>query len=502
MADPRGTHLTEEQLARFQDGELTGPQASHMEWCEECKLRLGDLQATLSAWREYRADAPIPEPPRPWRGIVDLHQEAERQQARNWRWWQIPAAAIALFLVVFTVTVLRRPPEFDSGALLERSANVALPEGRTLAVRMAGRTLLRPAVLIGDGDPQLAHVAGLFGQAHYSWREPFSARSYRDWRAGVVNRHDRVVVSDAGDTYRIETEAPSGILRTASLTLRAKDLRPTRGDFQFEGELPLEIGETETPFARPLPVAPGRKAPVIETPATPADTLRVLAALNRIGADAGDPVEVTEDELGRIVVNVALLTAERRQEVASAVQSLPRVRLESELKASPATRPNARPAEKYSTGMPASVRRTLEEKLGGPVGLQEITDSVLDAADQAVSRAHAVDVLAEKFPPMIEATLSQPDRELLNGLRAKHLTELRHLTGRIGDQLKPLLRPATASPVSSTRLQPSALELDSVLTQLLAGSYSETQATALLRTLPARLAQLNAGIDARQDIVK
>ena len=134
MADQPGPHLTEEQLSLFQDGELTDPHAAHMEWCEECKLRLRDLQATLSAWREYRADAPLPEAPRPWRSIIDLQQETERQQARKWRWWQVPALAAALLLGIFIVTVLRRSPEFETGTLLDRSATIELPAGRTLAV--------------------------------------------------------------------------------------------------------------------------------------------------------------------------------------------------------------------------------------------------------------------------------------------------------------------------------------------------------------------------------
>src|SRR4051794_3771678 len=107
MADRREKHLSEEQLSRFQDGELPAAEASHLEWCAECNRRLRDLQDTVAAWREYRADLPVPAPPRPWRNILALHEDAERRRERRWFCWQIPAVAAALLLVVFTVITLR-----------------------------------------------------------------------------------------------------------------------------------------------------------------------------------------------------------------------------------------------------------------------------------------------------------------------------------------------------------------------------------------------------------
>jgi anti-sigma factor RsiW len=54
----RSDHLSEEQLAQFQDGRLPAREVSHLEACSECSARLSDLEAADAAYREYLASAP------------------------------------------------------------------------------------------------------------------------------------------------------------------------------------------------------------------------------------------------------------------------------------------------------------------------------------------------------------------------------------------------------------------------------------------------------------
>ena len=122
---------------------------------------------------------------------------------------------------------------------------------------------------------------------------------------------------------------------------------------------------------------------------------------------------------------------------------------------------------------------------------------VFDLARSIDAHQESTRQTAERAVAGVTTGLLGPGEEVT--WEARHFGIKQRLTVRIGDELRPLLRPAAAGPASSVRLQPAALELDSLLTQLLAGSYTEAQSTALLRTLPLRLARLQAEIAARRD---
>ena len=53
-ASKNSSHLSDEQLAQFQDGELSGKEASHLESCSQCGSRLQDLHAAAMVYLEYR----------------------------------------------------------------------------------------------------------------------------------------------------------------------------------------------------------------------------------------------------------------------------------------------------------------------------------------------------------------------------------------------------------------------------------------------------------------
>jgi hypothetical protein len=457
--------------------------------------------------------------PKQWRSIAALHAESEsRQPLRSWSWWQIPALAAAVCLMVAGVMIWRRPVTVQASELLARSANAETPSDRMISMRVHGRTLVRPAVLTTtdqrDGD--MAHLKSLFAEANYNWQSPLSARSFLGWRTGLRDRQDTVSVIDAGgpeEAYRVQTDTPKGVLRSASLLLRGKALRATGGRFQFAGEDALEMAEEASapgPTKLSPPPIPAREAPATETPASPADALHVLAALNEIGADVTDPIVVSEDDRGQILVRATALSAGRQQEVATALGRLPHVRLELD---TPPSNPRSSSAplptpQRFSTGMPEALRHQLEDRLGGASGLQEITDSVLDAGSLLLARAHAIETLAGTFPPERESSLSTADRDLLRTLRQRHAAELQRLTARIRAALKPVLpasAPAASQPAPEAwqtqvrELIAAAHKLDSSLNRLLAGSYSQSQGEAMLRELDGELERLEKAIQFQRD---
>jgi hypothetical protein len=513
MSERRSHHLSEEQLAQGQDGRLPEREAIHLETCEECSHRLRDLQLAAAAYRTYldslRSPA-LPPPPQPWRPLDSLIAGSRAAGPRRvWGWRPVPAWAAAICLAVAIGLLPRRPsppPAPRVSELLFRSAALELPDHGMVSLSVHGRPLVRPAVLVSgsaERDPEMAHLAMVFAQARYSWRDPLSARSFQSWRSGLREKRDNVTVIHGGDAepaYRIRTDTPNGILRSAALTLQGRDLRPTRGAFQFEGEEPLEMeesGAAPPAVSRRTPSASKREPASLETPASPADTLHVLAALDAIGADVGEPIEISENSAHQVLVLATGLTRDRLQQVAAVLKPLAHVKLtvaDATADAPPDTAQTGAP-DRSSAGMPGSLREQFEDRLGGAIALQEMTDRVLEASGLAVARAHALEVLAAKFPPRVEASLSDPDRALLRRLKQAHLSAMRDLAARLQSDFGRLVAPGLATAeASSPDLVVAAQQVDDSLNRLLAGSYSEPTGKALLKSLGGQLAHFRQAI--------
>jgi hypothetical protein len=270
------------------------------------------------------------------------------------------------------------------------------------------------------------------------------------------------------------------------------------------------------PTPVPPPAVAARETPAVhkpdaEIPIGPEDMLRVFRALDEIGADVAEPLDVSEDAEHRlVVVRAGGLPAQRRQEIADALQPLPKVSLTWD--AGSSGRASAHPAasEQVSTNIPDAVRQQLEDRLGGPIARQEVTDRVLEASAAALARAYAVQVLAEKFPPETEARLADSDREVLRGLVQRHLSELDRLAARTRTELKMLLPKsdsfASANPENemtnwqfgAAALVGAAQASDTLLNRLLAGSYSQAEGDEMLAALGPHIRKLEAAVRAER----
>ncbi len=513
-------HLSDETLVQFQEDVLSGPDAEHLASCEECRARLHDIAIAGAAYVEYRDHVRGPQlPPAPnrWMDLGTLVAQHKANHTRLiLRWWPATACVAACALVI----MLLFPPWPGARAtrrmneLLQRSIRNTEPQGLLISMRFRGRTMVRPAVMTDSDnrEPYMAHLQTMFMAARYNWKEPLSTRSFQAWRSGLRRKQDTVsVVRQDGEeqSYRVRTDSPTGTLKSVSLTLRAGDLRPVNGSFTFEGEGEVESSEITTPVAPP----PARQvqteaAPPVETLATPADTLQVLAALNKIGADVGEPIRISEDpERRHVVVSAGNLSTLRRQQVAQVLGPLPRVKLRFDAPAElPASAEEAAPS--YSN-IPAALRERFEQRLGGALRVQEITDDVLEASSLLLSRAHALQLLAEKLPPAAEGHLADSDRMILQHLRRNHLMALQSLLAQIERSIRPLLLPAT--PSNTRREDPghswqeeagnlvrAAKESDDVLNQLLAGSYSQQEGEEMLGRAGRQIERLAEAINASQ----
>jgi hypothetical protein len=515
------SHLSDEQLARFNDGELAAGDVAHVEACSQCAGRLREMERTVAAYIEYRdtVRAPLlPAPPLAWSTLNALIvRNADRNRSKVLRWWPRLAMAAACAAIIAFIVHRSVEPSTRADELLARSAIVILPEARLISLRSGDRTFIRPAVLATDApDENLAgnHLRSLFVAANYTWRDPLSARSFRDWRNGLRDKRDSVsVIRQNGQErwYRVRTDHPAGVLQSASITLRAADFYPTDETFAFQGEEPLEL--TDAPASAPESAAKPQRGQELRTEvaAGPEDTLHVLAALDAIGADVEDPIDVSQDpEHRHVVVRGSGLAPERKSLIAAALKGVPRVVLQ--LDAGPSTsstQPSAshKSTERASSDIPPDFRRELEERFGGAIALQQVTDRVLESSASILARAHALQTLAQNFPPATVQRMPDGDRDLLRKLQRQHSAELRRVLLRMKSDLQPLLGASANAPsVAATDWQSAVPVLvaagqnaDDLLNRLLAGSYTQASGSDLLHDLPSAIQRLEANIQAQAD---
>lgn len=452
-------HPDDGQLLRLADGALSAWEARrvrrHLESCWDCRATLQDIESTMGRCVRYRKDvAALVTPPAPWQDLTrDFDQIDAGQAASSWRtrWasWVSPApalrwsatTALALLLCGILVYQFRETPSVQAAALLKKAvaASASRPESpRRLRVRTSkgefSRAPGRTAASAGAPD-----VAALFTTAQYNWDDPLSARSYQAWREGLSGIRDEVAaVRDEQDparqVYRIRTITESDFLAVATLTLRMEDLRPSQARFEFRNQDWVEVSEAPnepnplTAAAKPsepepAPPAPERAPEPAVVPVTAAAVLQVVAALHRVGADLGDPIEITR-ETNRIVVGGTGVSPARQQQIKSALADLPRIEVRFNDAAAPDA--GAEPADELPEPSRAAspLQAEVERQLGGRVPFERFSAQVLDRSEAAMAQAYALRRLAQQFPVEAEQTLSAEDRLLLAAIAREHVTAL------------------------------------------------------------------------------
>jgi hypothetical protein len=396
--------------------------------------------------------------------------------------------------------------------LLTQSAALPPPPPQArLLLTAQGHRWFRPAILrpgvrsspVTAADRPIAErFQILFVQANYSWEDPLSARSFARWRDQLPEKQDQVTTirdeSGAKRFYRLETKTSASLLHTASLTLRADTPRTVKAFFGFAGkeevDMEEQVPETETTMRTPIRNLPPALPKMTETLATPEDMLHVFQALNAIGADEEDPIEVNFD-LSRqhvLVTGIGLPLA-RQKKIREVLQGVPNtlVRFDSGLPARTGKKSNGSP-DTYSVDTTSAFHRRLEEKAGGAQSLQLITDRALEASNRLLAQAHALFVLAQKFPPEVENTFGSADQGALRALRQRHAFAVRQTALQLGEALKPLLEslpPVGELPDHSSwqnktaELFTTARNLDATVSRLLTG-YSEETGERDLHQLP------------------
>lgn len=521
-------HISDRELIGFSDCEVEPDRASaiemHLKGCAQCTARWAALSSGAQAYEQFHEEVLKPALALPQAEWPDLRLARAAPPRRNFSmrpavWSAVGLAAACLALGVIHVRNATQRRHFTE--ILARASNAPAPIHRRIRVSVGGESWSRPALLSHLSEPAgLQHVEALFVRANYSWGDPLSARSFAVWRSSLREKRDHVTYVPGPDRlnrlYRVETETGDGALRDASLTLRSEDMAAVDGAFEFDNHERVTMADAgqdsnalPSSQIRPIPREENELPHPTEHPVNATDELRVLAALDQIGADVDEPLNVEPDATNHyLVVSGMGMPTAREQQIRAAVATIPNVVVRFSSAQAPASRaqfpagPHAVPA-----GDNGALRRLLEERAGGAVQLQATTDQALDASNSLLARAHALAVLAQKFPPNVEMNFSKANHDVLSRLRRKHVIAIEQTALNLQAALTPLLpgpatdrdRSAETGTPFDASWQSGAAELfdrvralDQSVTNLLGANYSFEAAQDVLNRLPGNLEQVEA----------
>jgi hypothetical protein len=494
--------------------------------CAQCRTRRDVLSNGAQAYEQFHEQVLKPALAVPQSHWPDLRLARALSPRRNFflrpLFWS--AVALTAFLVLALVYLRDSAEPRKMSELLAHASDAPEPLHRRIRISANGQTWSRPALLSRASESAgMEHVEALFVRANYSWENPLSARSFAAWRSHLPRKRDRVTYVDAADRvnrlYHVETETPDGTLRVASLTLRSNNLEAIDGAFEFENHERVSMADAgqdlnSAPSNTPQSVPAGANSSRQPTghAVTAADELRVFAALDQIGADVDEPLSVEPDAAKQHIIIAGMgMPPAREQQIRETLAGIPNAVVRFSSAQAPA--PNAHSAagaNRSTADANPTLRYLLEQSAGGAPQLEAITRQALDSSNALLARAHTLLILAQKFPPDVETSLNERDREVLTELRHKHAMVIRQTALNLASALKPLLatpapnaaRYAETGVASHASWQSGAEELfdlvraqDESLTNLLGANDSSEVAQAVLNRLPQNLQQVEALAD-------
>jgi hypothetical protein len=258
------------------------------------------------------------------------------------------------------------------------------------------------------------------------------------------------------------------------------------------------VTERGGPVVEPPPAVPNVK-PVpraaTESPSPRATVqleLAAVAALHRLSADLGEPIQVETGADGQVALVGRGLSPQRQQEIAAALAQVREVGLRFE---QPVPSAPAPPGGVEFTARPAPLHAALERLLGGRSAAEALTNSLLDESEEMMARAHALHNLQARFPVARQDELDEQGRATLRQIEADHRAAWRNHVAHILQLLRPVrkgLGPGDGSgvPAESADLFASSRRLDHALNIAFAGAATDWGVPRILAELDASLREM------------
>jgi len=479
MSSTLTPHPPNESLLRLVDDDLPAPERQmverHLGACGACRRELEEVRQALQDYLQFHESVlktALPPAPSEWERLDRLAAEmparARRARLLSWapRGWLAAAAAIAA--VFLMVRLVNQAPRVSAAELLHKAvlAEKASP-ARARSIRIKTRTLKwdRPA-RIRENAAQVAGDASairrLLESAGYGWEDPLSADAYGRWHDHLARKRDWVEAVSGVSVIHTTTEANP--ISDASLTLNG--LHAVACTLRFGTSETLEMTEIQgaepaVAESTPAPGAPTILPPpstVVDRVAGPGEELQVIAALHRIGADLGEPIDVKR-EGANMVVRMTGLGAQREADVRTALAGLAAVQLQVGKFENLEGRESPRhPAVQVDTANPL-----LDElRAASPDGATaaEMADQLTDHTESILERVYALRGLARRFPSEVTARMSPSELAAMDGIVRDHAGAIAAARSAIERLVKPILPGrGPAPPVPATTWQEAAQAL-------------------------------------------
>jgi len=237
-----------------------------------------------------------------------------------------------------------------------------------------------------------------------------TAEGFSEWHASLSAPKDKVKKS--GDRWTLDTVAPAGPIKEASIVIRRSDFHPLEQHIRFSDDRRVDIEEVsfemaaqnsaDSSAAQVRPTAP---------PVTPqAKTAPATASVNLDEAELGlryamftQHLEDDEDlQISRaadaVVVTGVASSAERLRQLQAALGGLPGIRLAISEPGSGIAGSAAAPPQKTPNGASAPLLKDrLDSAFASGDARRDFVDNCLSYSDSAITHSWALKKLAERY---------------------------------------------------------------------------------------------------------
>ena len=489
----------------------------HLGGCWSCRARFEEMQRGILVFVEYREDRYLPSlesPPNAFRGfpgqlrsVIDDDSSGIATVLRkafatllavpaSVRW----SAAVALITAIglFWSQVLFNPTVVSANELLARAIAAQSPRisakgevgkrktiRQKVQIRNSGRSVVRDFEWTA-GEP-VRHARWEIAEDLDRWNSPLTAEGFAEWRDSLAAKDDKI--ERDRDALRLTTIAETGLVKKASIVVRATDFHPVEQHIVFADEQALDFFEVGFEVADEVaPAAPeesgdtslasqGRRA---KSPVNLDEVeLAVRYSLFTQKLDLGEDLSITRTG-NEVTVGGTASSKERTDAIVSLLGKMDRVRVK-------VTSPEVTKASQASAGSKAketSVAST--SPLGGELLAKEFpsssertyfVDAWLAASDKALSHAWALKRLAERYTEKEESRLTPESVDKLREMLQTHLQAVGQANADVDSLLKLLPHSTDAREVAPVDLRTGILllfrqvqEQDSLVAKLVAGT--------------------------------
>ena len=489
----------------------------HLGGCWSCRARFEEMQRGILVFVEYREDRYLPSlesPPNAFRSfpgqlrsVIDDDSSGVATVLRKAfatllaapatvRW----SAAVALITAIglFWSQVLFNPTVVSANELLARAiaaqSSSAPAKGEVgkrktirqrVKLRNGGRTVVRDFEWTA-GEP-VRHARWEMAEDLDRWNSPLTAEGFAEWRDSLAAKDDKV--DRDRDALKLTTIAETGLIKKASLVVRATDFHPVEQHIVFADERALdffELGfEVADEVAPAVPEESGDTslASQVRRARSPVNLdeveLAVRYSLFTQKLDLGEDLSITRTG-NEVTVGGTASSKERTDAIVSLLGKMDSVRV----KVTSPEVTNAAQASAGSKAKEASVAST--SPLGGELLAKEFSsssertyfvDAWLAASDKALSHAWALKRLAERYTEKEESRLTPESVDKLREMLQTHLQAVGQANADVDSLLKLLPHSADAPEVAPVDLRTGILLLfrqvqqqDSLVAKLVAGT--------------------------------